>query len=159
MTDKKETFKDKLKGVFIAKVLGIAGLIIMSLWNFFADTFQEGANVKFNDRVTVVIHAEKDWFIDLINDAIDSTMNDTFTFLDVLSSDHIKKFAESEAENIKRHVRKEIMHNDSIRGSVATELGSQSGYRDEDVLKELGKMLKAWKDGQISTVRRVTASF
>lgn len=157
--EEKETFKDKLKGLLEAKSLVIIGLVIMTCWNFISDTFKEGADLKFNNRVTQVIKLNESYYVGLINKAIDSTMNDSFTFLDVLSSDHINKYVTHKSEEIKEHVGKEIMRQDSIKGSVVNELGEKTGYRNEDILPMLGELIKAYKEGKILTSRSVSASF
>ena len=142
-------------------IITIALSLLVVAWTFVKDIFNTGADVKFNTRITYVIKSKdvKQYFDSLIYDAIDREMNDPFSLLEILSSEHVSKFAEVKAEEVKNAVAKELFKKDSIKGDMIHELGRGTGIRNEEIMKELINLLKDYKSGRLSSNRNVRANF
>ena len=142
-------------------IITIALSLLVVAWTFVKDIFNTGADVKFNTRITYVIKSKdvKQYFDSLIYDAIDREMNDPFSLLEILSSEHVSKFAEVKAEEVKNAVAKELFKKDSIKGDMIHELGQGTGIRNDDIMKELINLLKDYKSGKLNTTRHVRANF
>ena len=93
-------------------------------WTFIKDLIATGADVKFNESVTLVIQndSNRKYFEGLIYTAIDNEMNDPFSLIEILSSDHVNAFAESKAVEVRESVKREILKNDSLRGDMIQDL-------------------------------------
>lgn len=135
----------------------IGTTLLLGAWALFSDVFTTGANVKFDDRVIIVIKSKdaKHYIDSLIYDAIDREMNDPFALLDILSSDGVGDFA----KETKEEFRKELLKEDSIKGDFVHDLGSSAGIRNDEVMKDLGELLKAFKEGRLYTTRTIRANF
>ena len=146
-----------LKSQLAALIIGVLVVAIV----FLKDVFNAGADVKFNARITYVIKSKdvKQYFDSLIHDAIDREMNDPFVLLEMLSSEHVNKFAEVKAEEVTNAVEKRLLKNDSIKGDMIHELGQGTGMRNEDIMPELIQLLKDYKSGRLSSNRNVRANF
>ena len=142
-------------------IITIALSLLVVAWTFVKDIFNTGADVKFNTRITYVIKSKdiKQYFDSLIYDAIDREMNDPFSLLEILSSEHVSKFAEVKAEEVKNAVAKELFKKDSIKGDMIHELGQGTGIRNDDIMKELINLLNDYKSGKLNTTRNVRANF
>jgi len=161
MSDNKETFGKRLKKAFDIKLIAIIVLACSQIGGYVFDLASTGADVKFNDKVVTIIKGDvSKRFIDsLIHDAIDIEMNDPYALLDILSSEHVNSFAETKAKEVKEQVRKEMFKSDSLKSDMIHELGSSSGIRNDKVMDDLGKLLKAFKEGKLYVSRTVRANF
>jgi hypothetical protein len=137
----------------------IGALIVV--WTFVKDAFVTGADVKFQEKIMLIIKNEQSTkhIKSIALKCIDDEMNDPFALIDILSSEHVNKFAESKAVEVKEAVKKEILKNDSIKGDMIHELGVGTGIRNDEVMKELVKLLKAFKEGKLYSSRTVRGNF
>ena len=149
----KKLFKDNIIAVVLS--IGVVG------WTFVKDLISTGADVKFNERVFVVIQSDvsRKYIEGLIYKAIDNEMNDPFALMEILSSQHVSEYAEEKAQEVREAVKNEIMRNDSAKGDLIHDLGIGTGMRNEDIMPELIKLLKAFRRGDLNGSRNVRANF
>jgi len=161
MSENKDTFGKRLKKALDVKLIAIIVLACSQIGSYVYDLVSTGADVKFNDKVVLIIKGEdsKRYIDSLIYDAIDREMNDPFALLDILSSESVTQFAETTAIEAKESFRKEMLKKDSIKGDFIHDLGSTSGIRNDKVIGDLGELLKAFKEGDIYISRTVRADF
>lgn len=157
----KTTYKDKLKGLLEAKSLAILGLIIMSSWNFFSDTFKEGADSKFSNKVVTVVtvdHRVGNYLDSLFEAKIKEAMNNPLIWFDALSSDFVGAFADKKATEVRSEVESKLIEMDSIQKSFIRQLGEGWGIRDDKVVDLFIDLGKKFIDGRLG-VRTVSATF
>ena len=142
-------------------IITISLSLLVVAWTFVKDLIATGADSKFNESVVLIVKGEQStkYINTLIREAIDTEMNDPFALIDILSSEHVNKFAETKAIEVKEAVKKELFKSDSIKGDLIHELGTGTGMRNEDILPELIQMLKDFKAGKLSNTRTVRGNF
>jgi len=152
---------DKLTGILKKNLIALLLSAGVLCWTFVKDLISTGADVKFNDKIVLIIKGEKATkYIDsLILEAIDREMNNPMSLIEVLSSDHVNAFAESKAVEVREAVKRELLKSDSIKGDIIHDLGEGTGMRNEDILPELIELLKAFKSGKLYSSRTVRAAF
>lgn len=153
---KTKTYSFLKKHIFT--ILCVVGL---SVWNITKNLISAGADVRFSEKVVMIVKDKEveTWLRELIDSQIEEAMNDPFVLIDVLSSEHIERYAERKAIEVKQHVMKRIMKDDSSKVSIISLLAKELNIRDENVMPLFGKLLKAYKDGRISTSRNVRGDF
>ena len=120
-----------------------------------------GADAKFEDKIVLVIKGEQSTkYIDSrVLEAIDREMNNPMSLIEILSSEHVSAFAEAKAIEVRNAVKKELLKSDSIKGDMVHALGQGTGIRNDEVMNELIKLLKAFKSGNLYASRTVRANF
>jgi hypothetical protein len=153
----KAELKDALKKYLISTVImgSIATTVV-----FIKDTFTEGANVKFNKRVEIVIRSNqvKTYFDSIIDKRIERTIDNPMVWFDVLSSDFIGEYAGKRADEVKAEVEKKLIKMDSVQKSFIQQLGEGWGVRDDKVVDLFIDLGKKYIDGKLGT-RVVRAEF
>lgn len=146
-----------LKKQLVTLIIG--GLVVA--YTFIKDLIKEGADVKFNDRVVLVItedHRSNEWINNKFDSLLEKSIKSPFLWYDALSSDYVSQYAETKATEVRSEVEKELIKLDSIQKNFITSLGEAMGIRDDKVIEKLGAMGKEYIQGRLGT-RRVTATF
>ena len=142
-------------------IITIALSLLVVCWTFVKDAFVTGADAKFKQSVIVIVKGEDAtrYYNTLIREAIDNEMNNPMSLIEILSSEHVNRFAQKKAAEVREAVRKELLKEDSIKGNLIHDLGLGTGIRNDEVLDELTKLLKAFREGKLYSSRTVRANF
>ena len=149
-----------IEGVKKQIVAIIIGALVFAA-TFIKDLVKEGADVKFNDRVILVItedHRTEKYLTDFFDRKLEESIKSPFLWYDALSSDYVGQYAETKATEVREEVEKELIKLDSIQKNFITGLGEAMGIRDDKVIEKLGEMGKKYIEGRLGT-RTVTANF
>ena len=152
---------DKIVNVLKKQGLAILGLVIMGGYGWVSNLVQKGHEVERKDEIINVIKSEESTkYINLlITEAIEKAMSNPLTIIDMLSSPHIEKYADSKAIEVEEAVKKRLLKEDSIKGDLIHDLGIGTGMRNEDILPQLIKLITAFKEGKLTSNRQVRATF
>ena len=147
MTDTNTKIPPSIKKWLDTKMIIILGVVAKMIW----DTFQVGAEVKYQEHFRETLQTEKS--IDIVDTrvamGIDVAMDDAQLWKKAFGNDQLLDFVSEKVDEGKQFVIDEVISADSSKIDFIGGLGVGSGLRNEAIMPILVKIIKAIDKGDL----------
>lgn len=151
----------KLGETLKSNMYGIIGMIIIAGASWFGGTFKKGHDA--NQHEYFISQLTTDDAIDIWDSIFESKTDEKsndFRLLDkIMKSPFVSEYVRQTSEKLENKIVADYEKRDSTKGDMIHSLGAGTGIRNEDVMNELIKLLKAFKEGKLYSSRTVHAVF
>ena len=152
---------DKFLEALKKNLVTLALSVVVVCWTFIKDVYVTGAEAKSKKEFINLLGSKdsRKLIYHISDSAINVALNSSAVWLELLSSTHINSYAKEKSKEVRESIYQDLVKKDSMEVDMVHLLGEGIGIRNEDVMPELIKLLKAFKRGELSSSRTVRADF
>lgn len=147
-------FLTELKAEWKKAVIGLIVVFLIAKWDYVISTFDTGKKIEQQAEFEGMLKKA------LTNDSVVIQFMENERFVELLFAskkvnEHIDILGNKLEEELHNKIVEDVTKNDSNKVSMRSFVGMEAGVRDEQVLPIISEIVKAWKDGDITTKKDV----
>jgi len=149
----KKVPENKIIELIKKNLIAIALSCLVVAWTFVKDIFTIGADLKFKQKIELIITEDLKTHFDTIIDNrfeynLKKSLQNPLLWYDALNSNYVSEYAEEKALEIRSEVSESLIEMDSINKNFIESIGKGLGIRNEKVLPLFQKMLRDYVNKQ-----------